>query len=154
MLDSVNKKLDLHKYFNRNAIASILSGALFAFAWWIIIDLTYQYPLKSDFNKIYYIIGIVATFALILANSISNSQVLGDTNEDNCLGQFGARSLLFISFLLAFGSLIASAWLLFGYYISHKQGNLYPIVMIFVQNLIIFISTLILKFGRREEVNY
>ena len=51
----------------------------------------------------------------------------------------GARSLLFISFLLAFGSLIASTWLLFGYYVFQKREPLYSGIAIFGQNLAIFI---------------
>jgi hypothetical protein len=34
--------------------------------WWIIIDATCQYPLSSDFNKIYHIIGAIGSLALIL----------------------------------------------------------------------------------------
>ena len=85
----------------------------------------------------------------------------------------GARILLFIAFLLAFGAVIGGAWVLFGYYIPYKKDTLYPGVAIFVQNVAIFIrfvdctysfdcivlfrgvffSTLILKFGRKEDVD-
>jgi len=50
----------------------------------------------------------------------------------------GARLFLFLSFLLAFGSLIASAWVLFGGYIYYKKEKLYPGIAIFNQNLAIF----------------
>ncbi|UJR22980.1 hypothetical protein I4U23_026007 [Adineta vaga] len=154
MLDFLRKKFGLSKCFNRNAIVSIIAGSLFAIGWWLVIDMSCQRLSSTDFNKLYYLIGIAATFALILANSISNSKVLGDIDGDRCLNQFAARSLLFISFLLAFGSLIASAWLLFGYYIFHKKDTIYPGIVIFSQNLAIFISTLILKFGRTEPFPY
>lgn len=51
----------------------------------------------------------------------------------------GARIILFIAFLLAFGSLIGGAWVLFGYYIPYKKDTLYPGIAIFIQNLAIFI---------------
>ena len=57
------------------------------------------------------------------------------------LDDIGARVLLFIAFLLAFGSVIGGAWVLFGYYIPHKKDKLYPGVAIFVQNLAIFIRS-------------
>ncbi|CAF3768063.1 unnamed protein product [Rotaria sordida] len=79
--------LDLRERFNRNTIASILAGVIFAIGWWIIIDSTCKYPLQVDFNKVFYIIGSVGTFALILVNSISNSQVRGDGYSDSCVGQ-------------------------------------------------------------------
>lgn len=78
-----------------------------------------------------------------------------------------ARLFLLFSFILLFGSLIASAWVLFGFYLPSKKMNLYPGIAIFGQNLAIairlvdwissfvcwsscFSSTLILKFGRKE----
>lgn len=51
----------------------------------------------------------------------------------------GARIILFIAFLLAFGSLIGGAWVFFGYYIPYKKNVLYPGIAIFIQNLAIFI---------------
>ncbi|CAF3894117.1 unnamed protein product [Rotaria sp. Silwood2] len=151
--------LDLRERFNRNTIASILAGVIFAIGWWIIIDSTCQYTSQADFNKVFYIIGSVGTFALILVNSVSNSQVRGDGYGDSCVGQFeilcvGARIILFIAFLLAFGSVIGGAWVLFGYYVPYKSDKLYPGIAIFSQNLAIFISTLILKFGRKEDLSY
>lgn len=59
--------------------------------------------------------------------------------HDDLLYYIGARVLLFIAFLLAFGAVIGGAWVLFGYYIPYKKDKLYPGVAIFVQNLAIFI---------------
>ena len=96
-------------------------------------------------------------FFLFRTNSISNSQIRADALNKNCLGVFGkkkhsyqcwqtlffsfegARLFLFFSFLFLFGSLIASAWVLFGYYISSKRSTFYPGLAIFIQNLAIFI---------------
>ncbi|CAF1575566.1 unnamed protein product [Rotaria magnacalcarata] len=146
--------LNLRERFNRNTIASILAGVIFAIGWWIIIDGTCQYPSHADFNKIYFIIGSIGTLALILVNSVSNSQVRGESYSDGCIGQVGARIILFIAFLLAFGSVIGGAWVLFGYYVPYKHDKIYPGIAIFSQNLAIFISTLILKFGRKEDLSY
>ncbi|CAF0877021.1 unnamed protein product [Adineta steineri] len=148
------QNVELRERFHRNTIASIVAGVFFAIGWWIIIDSTCQYPAQADFNKVYYIIGSVGTLALILVNAVSNSQVRGDSYGDSCMGQVGARIMLFISFLLAFGSLIGGAWVLFGYYVPYKSDKLYPGIAIFSQNLAIFISTLILKFGRKEDLSY
>ena len=51
----------------------------------------------------------------------------------------GARIILFIAFLLAFGALIGGAWVLFGYYVAYKKDPIYPGVAVFVQNLAIFL---------------
>ncbi|OBS60079.1 hypothetical protein A6R68_08788, partial [Neotoma lepida] len=51
-------------------------------------------------------------------NAVSNAQVRGDSYESGCLGRTGARVWLFIGFMLMFGSLIASMWILFGAYVT------------------------------------
>ncbi len=55
----------------------------------------------------------------------------------------GARIILFIAFLLAFGSLIGGGWVLFGYYVAYKKSPIYPGVAVFVQNLAIFIRSVL-----------
>lgn len=84
--------------------------------------------------------------------------------------RLGARIILFIAFLLAFGSLIGGAWVLFGYYIPEGK-KIYPGIAVFCHNLAIFIrfvdsrngfpldlprlsSTILLKFGRKEDLSY
>jgi hypothetical protein len=57
---------------------------------------------------------------------------------DSIFYLIGARLFLFFSFLLAFASLIAGAWVLFGGYIYYKKEKLYPALAIFSQNLAIF----------------
>lgn len=84
-------------------------------------------------------------------NAVSNAQVRGDSYSDGCLGRTGARVWLFIGFMLMFGSLIASMWILFGAYVT-QNTNVYPGLAVFFQNALIFFSTLIYKFGRTEEL--
>ncbi|KAG8136557.1 hypothetical protein E2320_005123 [Naja naja] len=84
-------------------------------------------------------------------NAVSNAQVRGDSYGDGCLGRTGARVWLFIGFMLMFGSLIASVWILFGAYVT-QNINVYPGLAVFFQNALIFFSTLIYKFGRTEEL--
>ncbi|KAL6083370.1 hypothetical protein STEG23_011776 [Scotinomys teguina] len=84
-------------------------------------------------------------------NAVSNAQVRGDSYESGCLGRTGARVWLFIGFMLMFGSLIASMWILFGAYVT-QNTDVYPGLAVFFQNALIFFSTLIYKFGRTEEL--
>ncbi|XP_056910219.1 uncharacterized protein LOC130537416 isoform X1 [Takifugu flavidus] len=84
-------------------------------------------------------------------NAVSNGQVRGDTYGEGCLGRTGARLWLFIGFMMMFGSLIASTWILFGAYVVPKLG-VAPGLAVFFQNVFIFFSTLIYKFGRTEDL--
>ncbi|KAI2658089.1 Transmembrane protein 50A [Labeo rohita] len=98
----------------RNTIASIAAGVLFFTGWWIIIDAAIMYPKEEQFHHAYHTCGVIATIAFLMINAVSNGQVRGDSYSEGCLGQTGARVWLFIGFMLAFGSLIASMWILFG----------------------------------------
>ncbi|KAB1269335.1 Transmembrane protein 50A, partial [Camelus dromedarius] len=108
----------------RNTIASIAAGVLFFTGWWIIIDAAVIYPSMEDFNHSYHACGVIATIAFLMINAVSNGQVRGDSYSEGCLGQTGARIWLFIGFMLAFGSLIASMWILFGGYVAREDSFL------------------------------
>ncbi|CAF1612258.1 unnamed protein product [Rotaria magnacalcarata] len=148
------EKLNLNKFEikeNRNTIASVIAGSLFAIGWWLIIDVAVCYPSNNEFHKALLTIGIVASLALIFVNSISNSRFRGDSYRDGCVGLVLARIILFISFLFIFGSVIAGAWIMIALYLIPNAEHIYPGVAIFLQSLLIFTSTVILKFGRTED---
>ncbi|KAL0605093.1 Transmembrane protein 50A [Plecturocebus cupreus] len=107
----------------RNTIASIAAGVLFFTGWWIIIDAAVIYSPMEDFNHSYHACGVIATIAFLMINAVSNGQVRGDSYSEGCLGQTGARIWLFIGFMLAFGSLIASMWILFGGYVAKGSSD-------------------------------
>ncbi|CAF2338333.1 unnamed protein product [Rotaria sp. Silwood2] len=148
------EKLNLDRFDvkeNRNTIASIIAGSLFSAGWWLIIDVAVRYPSNDQFHKALLTIGIVASLALIFVNSISNSRFRGDYYRDGCVGLVLARVILFLSFLFVFGSVIAGAWIMIALYLIPNAEHVYPGVALFLQSLLIFASTLVLKFGRSEE---
>ncbi|GCB80029.1 hypothetical protein scyTo_0016086, partial [Scyliorhinus torazame] len=119
--------------------------------WWIIIDAAVVYSKNGEMNPAFHTCGVMSTIAFFMINAVSNGQVRGDGYSDGCLGRTGARIWLFIGFMLMFGSLIASMWILFGAYVVPK-ANVYPGLAVFFQNALIFFSSLIYKFGRTEEL--
>ncbi|XP_048396092.1 transmembrane protein 50B-like [Stegostoma tigrinum] len=135
---------------SRNAVASIVAGVLFFTGWWIIVDAAVVYS-KNELNPAFHTCGVMSTVAFFMINAVSNGQVRGDGYSDGCLGRTGARIWLFIGFMLMFGSLIASMWILFGAYVVPRI-NVYPGLAVFFQNALIFFSSLIYKFGRTEEL--
>uniref|UniRef100_A0A8C5MI66 Transmembrane protein 50A n=1 Tax=Leptobrachium leishanense TaxID=445787 RepID=A0A8C5MI66_9ANUR len=122
----------------RNTVASVAAGVLFFTGWWIIIDAAVKYPLTEDLNHSYHTCGVIATVAFLMINAVSNGQVRGDSYSEGCMGQIGARIWLFIGFMLAFGSLIASMWILFGGYVAKGSPVVYPGIAVFFQNAFIF----------------
>lgn len=115
------------------------------------IDAAVVYPKPEQLNHAFHTCGVFSTLAFFMINAVSNAQVRGDGYESGCLGRTGARVWLFIGFMLMFGSLIASMWILFGAYVT-QNVDVYPGLAVFFQNALIFFSTLIYKFGRTEEL--
>jgi len=138
----------------RNTIASICAGGLFFIGWWIIIDAAISYPAEDQMPHAVHACGVVASLAFFMVNAVSNGQVRGDGYSEGCLGQTGARIWMLIGFLLAFGSLIGSMWILFGVFVVNPADGrvVNPGVSIFLQNAFIFFSTMIFKFGRTEDL--
>eukprot|EP00731_Ephydatia_muelleri_P011061 Em0005g1647a len=167
-------------------ISSIISGFLFSLGWWLAIDAVVDH--SEPLYGAYLICGAASTLALLMINSVSTGQITGDTYNEGCIGQRGARAWLFVGFVLAFGGLLGSLWVLIQQFIVDIAGhhacinpsmngtvgfnvtaNLTtptPTVSsscqvywwqgfaFFIQNLLIFISTLVFKFGRTEEESW
>ncbi|XP_022902313.1 transmembrane protein 50B [Onthophagus taurus] len=131
----------------RNAVASILAGFLFFLGWWLIIDAA---SVDGGITVGYHICGIFGTLSLIIVNSISNSQIRGDAYEGGCMGSRGAKIVLFIGFVMGFGSVIAACLILFANFVN-KEVKQWPGVGLFLQNALIFIASLIYKFGRSDD---
>uniref|UniRef100_A0A2K5CL26 Uncharacterized protein n=1 Tax=Aotus nancymaae TaxID=37293 RepID=A0A2K5CL26_AOTNA len=113
-----------------NTIASIAAGVLFFTGWGIIIDAAVIYSPMDDFNHSYHACGGKETIAFLIINAVSNGQVPGE----GCLGQTGAGIWLFVGFMLAFGSLIASMWIIFGGYVAKEKVVVSPRIAVFIQN--------------------
>ncbi|XP_028167872.1 transmembrane protein 50A [Ostrinia nubilalis] len=134
----------------QNIIASIFAGLLFFAGWWFMIDAEVTRP---NHLKAAHVCGVMATLSLIMINSVSNAQVRGETYTGGCMGPRGARLWLFFGFVIGFGSLIASCWILFANYVNAKGDNeTWPGVCLFLQNALIFAGSLIFKFARTEDL--
>ncbi|XP_072465470.1 transmembrane protein 50A isoform X2 [Notamacropus eugenii] len=139
-------------FMTMNCLSFNLLQSQFFTGWWIIIDAAVIYPSMEDFHHSYHACGVIATLAFLMINAVSNGQVHGDSYSEGCLGQTGARIWLFIGFMLAFGSLIASMWILFGGYVVKEKPIVYPGIAVFFQNAFIFFGGLVFKFGRTEDL--
>lgn len=133
----------------RNAISSILAGCLFAVGWWIAIDVGAMD--SSTFNNAYWSCGVFGTIGLLMVNAVSNSQLRGDAYVPGALGTAGTRVWMVFGFLCSFGSLIGASYILFGEYVYKKTQPSYPGTGFFMQNLLIFMATILFKFGRVED---
>ncbi|NWI33006.1 TM50B protein, partial [Sula dactylatra] len=105
----------------RNAIASIVAGVLHCVTGcYYSSEMAFRYFKNLNSQKVTRNISVTkrAILSSYRINAVSNAQVRGDSYSDGCLGRTGARVWLFIGFMLMFGSLIASMWILFGAYVT------------------------------------
>uniref|UniRef100_UPI00358E34A2 transmembrane protein 50A-like isoform X1 n=1 Tax=Myxine glutinosa TaxID=7769 RepID=UPI00358E34A2 len=107
----------------RNSIASVSAGVLFFSGWWVIIDTAVMYLRPEEFAHAYHTCGVLSTVAFFMVNAVSNAQVRGEVYSDGCMGRTGARIWMFVGFMMAFGSLIASMWILFGAYVVYMAWS-------------------------------
>ncbi|KAH9403910.1 Transmembrane protein 50A [Tyrophagus putrescentiae] len=130
----------------RNNITSVVSGILFFLGWWIIIDIAARYT-SADFNSAYHVCGVLGTVSFFMINSVSTSRI---EMYQYGVGSYAVHIWLFIGFVLGFGALIASVWILFGAYVVPGH-NVLPGLGVFAQNLFIFLGSIVFKFGRKED---
>eukprot|EP00040_Diaphanoeca_grandis_P032796 m.199587 g.199587 ORF g.199587 m.199587 type:complete len:157 (-) comp32740_c0_seq1:337-807(-) len=140
-LDTVREK--------RNMIASASSGVLFAVAWWVIIDASLVHFIEPSHQ----VIGAISSLGLIMVNSISGSMIDGDSYSDGVCGPAGMRLWLIIGLMMSFGGFIAGAWVMSQQYLKRDDRPNEGGISLFFQNVLIFISSMIFKFGR-APANY
>ncbi|XP_077264472.1 transmembrane protein 50A [Temnothorax americanus] len=133
----------------RNALVSMLAGTLFFVGWWFIIDAHAKYP--NEMANAYHVCGVFGTISLFMVNSVTNAQIRGEAYNGGCLGARGARSWLFVGFVMGFAAVIAACWILFANFVAAGAPHHWPGVGLFLQNVFIFLGSLTYKFGRSED---
>jgi len=138
----------------KEMIMCYIAGITFASAWWIWIDATVWTNRQPGFQEVLggmYVPGIVGTVALFMINAVSWNEV----NDNFMFGEgvsTKAKIWLFFSFLLAFGSLIASIWIAVQYwFMKSNTGSQYGGVALIVENLLIFISAMMYRFAKPQN---
>lgn len=87
---------------------------------------------------------------LIIFNVIS--QINGDVAfSGGCLEARGARIWIFVGFVLGFAAIIAAVWIMVATFSDKNEFSKWPPVSLLLQNVFIFLSSLVYKFGRSEE---
>ncbi|KAJ3074952.1 hypothetical protein HDU98_009727 [Podochytrium sp. JEL0797] len=149
----------LGRFFpNRTKAVGYVSGFLFAMAWWLFIDgLVFASTHNSDempaakFED--WVPGILSTLSLIIVNLIDKDSLGADDfsySGDNVACK--ARACAFIGITMAMGALGGSfAILALKYLIPGLGGeDIYLGVMIALQNILIFVGSMTLWFGRNS----
>jgi hypothetical protein len=141
-LDTVREK--------RNVFASATSGILFAMGWWLIIDASLVHFIEPSHQ----VIGAISTLGLIMVNSISGAMIDADSYTDGVCGPTGARVWLIIGLMMSFGGFIAGAWVMSQQYLKRDDRDDEGGIAMFFQNVLIFLSSMLFKFGRAPSGSF
>ncbi|KAJ6641708.1 Transmembrane protein [Pseudolycoriella hygida] len=147
--DTITNCIWFNHEYQRNTIASMLAGVLFFTGWWFLIDALTMNSQAIDATHI--ILGILGTISLFMVNSVTQAQLSGDSYNGGFLEARGARIWIFIGFVLGFAAIIAAIWVMVASFSTDSQKSNWPGVSLLLQNVFIFVSSLVYKFGRVEE---
>lgn len=131
-------------------ISSAGAGILFAVGWWVMIDASIIQPITPSHQ----VIGGVSTLGLIMVNSISGAMIDSDSYTDGACGPTGARVWLIIGLMMSFGGFIASAWVMSALYLKKPDVDNEGGIALFFQNVLIFLASMLFKFGRGPVDGY
>ncbi|VDM44741.1 unnamed protein product [Toxocara canis] len=152
-LDQLNCNCGFDWEGKRNAVASCAASFMFFTGWWLMIDTAAIYTPIGQWNNVYIIVTISGTIAMFMVNAVSNSQVRGESMNEGVLGTKGSRLWLMCGFVLSFASLVAAIWIMFADYVLVLGDHpTWPGVALFLHNFLIFLASLVYKFGRTEEL--
>eukprot|EP01112_Ceratiomyxa_fruticulosa_P017325 TRINITY_DN537_c0_g1_i3.p1 TRINITY_DN537_c0_g1~~TRINITY_DN537_c0_g1_i3.p1 ORF type:complete len:147 (-),score=18.67 TRINITY_DN537_c0_g1_i3:109-549(-) len=140
----------------RTMLAGI-AGALYGLGWVVWVDaIVYESvkDLKPEIDWLFYMPGFIATFGLIMQNIVNYEGLRGDSFLS---GNYSAqiRAWLLVSFLVSFGSIAAAIWIMIAKWLPpHNSETQWPGVAMVVQAVVIFISSLLLVWGKNLNPGY
>ncbi|KAJ9600266.1 hypothetical protein L9F63_009442 [Diploptera punctata] len=143
---------------NKNIMITIIASILFFSGWWIIFDLEayYKGSTMKHMNKSFHLCGFFGTISLLIVNMIPNAALTSENTYQRffCSKCF-CRFWLFIGFCIAFSAIIGATWILIDYFAyadANGEEELpdWPPIALFLQNILIFVSSLLMRFGRSE----
>lgn len=129
----------------------------FGVGWWLFIS-SHIVQGTNNFTPViwgyYYIPGIVASLGLVMTNIVDVSSLTGNGFMAFANPSVSARVRvwLFFSLSLHFGALIASIWIMAAIFLAPTNpDHQFPGIALSLQSACIFISSMILLWGRASK---
>lgn len=136
-----------------NLIISATASFLFFGGWWLMADKDI-YDVTEN-NRLYHIPGIVATLAFLSINIVPAHFFYDSiTYNQGCFSPGVAKLYLFIWLMISFGCLIGAFYILINDFILDQKRYQWPGYGICLQNILIFASSMLLRFGKQHEHFY
>lgn len=152
MYDVSSSRLHLND-LQFNMIISGISSFMFFTGWWLMADVDINEVLFE--NRTYYIPGLVSTFTFFLINIVPAHYFYDSfTYQTGCFSPAVARTYLFVCLMISFGSLIGSFFILVNDFMLQPEKLQWPGYGICLQNTLIFISCMLLRFAKKRNQFY
>ncbi|TMW66979.1 hypothetical protein Poli38472_012095 [Pythium oligandrum] len=139
---------------------SYLSGVLFAVGWWIFVDGVATAAHRDSaipFNFIKYLPGIGSTLAFFLLNTLDWEMLSADSMTYHGGDGVACRARTFVLFCVAMslGGLIGSIFVLTHTYVANPfDETTWPGVAVLLQNVMIFLATIVMRGGLIVSASY
>jgi hypothetical protein len=99
----------------------------------------------------YYVCGILSTLSFLMVNALSKDMFDRNGYEGGICGSNGIKIWFFIGFSLGFVSIFAS----FAHFIHrYNKGFLDQAIIVVAQNVMIVISSILYRFGKKDSDDY
>lgn len=139
----------LRSYFQLNIFIAVSTGILFFTGWWIFVDIA---ATNVDFlrdNKSLFVPGICGTISMIIVNLIPFEKLTFSPLYENTglCPPIVRFAILFLALSVSFGMFIWSLYIAIETCFLDNE-KIWPGIGILLQNLLILLSNLILKFYR------
>lgn len=153
-----------------NYFVVCIAGLLFFIGWWLIVDANAQYAAIFNVCQVYHLPGVSATVALvskllkkitflffflqICTNIVPMELIYHSSSYSNktCCTPCVAKICLFLFLMISFGSLISAFFILINDFILDQLTAQWPGYAICLQNVFIFTSSFLLRFGRKKDM--
>ncbi|KAJ0392784.1 hypothetical protein P43SY_010591 [Pythium insidiosum] len=145
---------------DKSRIGSYVAGLLFGIGWWIFVDgaaSAAHNDSQIPFNFIKYLPGIGSSLAFFLLNSLDWEMMSADsmTYHDGDGVACKARTFVLLCVAMSIGALIGSIFVLTHTYVDNPfDESTWPGVAVLLQNVLIFLSTVVMRAGLIASATY
>ncbi|KAG8459373.1 hypothetical protein KFE25_013009 [Diacronema lutheri] len=136
------------------SIGSLAAGLLFGIGWYVWIDgcAWASHVHGYNVNGAYWVPGLLQTLSLVMVNVLNWGMLSDDAAFDTENSAAIAKCWVFSAFVVAFSGVIGAVWIMVNENNAPSgEGSMWPAVAGLLQNVFIFLGSLIFRFARMQQ---
>ena len=124
---------------------SLIAGVVFGIAWWIYVDGS---AIDSTASGYHWLPGVGSTIAFVMINAMH----WPDLTDDEGSTAVKARAFLIVAMMLGIGCIAAALIIMLKVFVN-GSANTWTGVALLVQNVLIFVSSFVMRFGTAPDTS-